>query len=34
MTRTDKRSVVPRFKVGDKVRVKPGVGDPDFPDPA
>ena len=22
----------PRFKVGDKVRVKPGVSDPDFPD--
>jgi hypothetical protein len=32
MTRTDKGSVVPRFKVGDKVRVKPGVNDPDFPD--
>jgi hypothetical protein len=25
-------SVTPRFKVGDKVRVKPGVNDPDFPD--
>ena len=24
--------VIPRFKVGDKVRVKPGVNDPDFPD--
>ena len=32
MTRTDERSVVPRFKVGDKVRVKPGVNAPDFPD--
>jgi hypothetical protein len=32
MTRTDKGSVVPRFKVGDKVRVRPGVNDPDFPD--
>ena len=32
MTRTDKGSVVPRFKVGDKVRVKPGVSDPDFGD--
>ena len=32
MTRTDKRSVVPHFQVGDKVRVKPGVIDPDFPD--
>ncbi len=32
MARRDKESVVPRFKVGDKVRVKPGVSDPDFPD--
>lgn len=32
MTHTDKESVAPRFKVGDKVRVKPGVSDPDFPD--
>lgn len=32
MTRSDKRSVVPHFQVGDKVRVKPGVIDPDFPD--
>ena len=32
MTCTDKGSVVRRFKVGDKVRVKPGVNDPDFPD--
>ena len=24
--------MAPRFKVGDKVRVKPGVNDPDFPD--
>ena len=28
MTRTDEGSVVPRFRVGDKVRVKPGVNDP------
>ncbi len=32
MTHANKGSVVPRFKVGDKVRVKPGVSDPDFPD--
>ncbi len=32
MTRMDKGSVVPRFQVGDKIRVKPGVTDPDFPD--
>src|SRR4051794_3429921 len=32
MTRTNKGSIRPRFKVGDKVRVKPGVNDPDFPD--
>src|SRR5947209_18974415 len=32
MAHTDKGSVVPRFKVGEKVRVKPGVSDPDFPD--
>ena len=32
MTRVDKGSVVPRFQVGDKIRVKPGVTDPDFPD--
>lgn len=32
MAHTDKGSVGPRFKVGDKVRVKPGVSDPDFPD--
>src|SRR5215212_3200167 len=25
-------SATPRFKVGDKVRVRPGVKDPDFPD--
>jgi hypothetical protein len=32
MAQTKKGSVVPRFQVGDKVRVKPGVSDPDFPD--
>jgi hypothetical protein len=32
MKRTDKGSVVPRFKVGDKVRAKPGVNDLDYPD--
>ena len=32
MTRTDKGSGIPRFKVGDKVRVKPGVNDSVFPD--
>src|SRR4051794_10231944 len=32
MTRTNKGSIRPRFKVGDKVRVKPGVNDPDYPD--
>ena len=32
MSRTDKRQVAPRFKVGDKVRAKPGATDPDFPD--
>jgi hypothetical protein len=32
MTHSKKRSASPRFKVGDKVRVKPGVKDPDFPD--
>src|SRR4051794_10670618 len=32
MRRTNKGSVAHRFKVGDKVRVKPGVNDPDFPD--
>jgi hypothetical protein len=29
---TKKGPVTPRFKVGDQIRVKPGVGDPDFPD--
>ena len=29
---TKKGSGIPRFKVGDKVRVKQGVSDPDFPD--
>src|SRR4051794_15272903 len=32
MSHTKKRSDTPRFRVGDKVRVKPGVSDPDFPD--
>src|SRR4051794_30082723 len=32
MARTKKGSVNSRFQVGDKVRVKPGVGDPDYPD--
>jgi hypothetical protein len=31
MSRTEE-SATPRFKVGDKVRVKSGVSDPDFPD--
>ena len=32
MTHTKNKSGSPRFKVGDKVRVKHGVIDPDFPD--
>jgi Calcium binding len=32
MAHTKSESVDPRFQVGDKVRVKPGVSDPDFPD--
>ena len=32
MAHTKKGSVNPRFQVGDKVRVKPGISDPDFPD--
>src|SRR5208283_446106 len=32
MDRTENKSGSPRFKVGDKVRVKSGVSDPDFPD--
>ena len=32
MSHTKSKSGSPRFKVGDKVRVKPGVSDPDFPD--
>ncbi len=32
MSRTKRESPVPRFKVGDKVRVKPGVIDLNFPD--
>ena len=32
MDRTENKSGAPRFQVGDKVRVKPGVPDPEFPD--
>ena len=32
MTHSKKGSARTRFKVGDKIRVKPGVKDPDFPD--
>ncbi len=32
MARTKRGSAIPYFKVGDKIRVKPGVSDPDFPD--
>ena len=32
MSHTKNKSGSPRFKVGDKVRVKHGVIDPDFPD--
>jgi hypothetical protein len=32
MSRTKKGSPVPRFTIGDRVRVKSGVKDPDFPD--
>ena len=32
MSRRKQESAIPRFKVGDKVRVKSGVNDPDFPD--
>ena len=32
MDRTKNKSDTPRFQVGNKVRVKPGVSDPDFPD--
>ena len=32
MSHTKNRSDTPRFQVGDKVRVKSGVIDPDFPD--
>src|SRR5271157_4553697 len=32
MSHTKNKSGSPRFQVGDKVRVKPGVSDPDFPD--
>ena len=32
MSHTKKRSDTPRFQVGDKVRVKSGLIDPDFPD--
>jgi hypothetical protein len=32
MSRTKKASAIPRFKIGDKVRVRSGVIDPDFSD--
>ena len=32
MDRTENKSDTPRFEVGNKVRVKSGVSDPDFPD--
>ena len=32
MSHTKNKSGSPRFQVGNKVRVKPGVSDPDFPD--
>jgi hypothetical protein len=32
MAHTDKGSVIPRFEPGDKVRVRHGVRDHDFPD--
>ena len=32
MDRPENKSDTPRFEVGNKVRVKPGVSDPDFPD--
>src|SRR5258707_58329 len=32
MSHTKNKPGSPRFKVGDKVRVKAGVSDPDFPD--
>lgn len=32
MSHTIEGSAIPLFKVGDKVRVKSGVNDPDFPD--
>src|SRR5436190_6663684 len=32
MSRRNRALAVPRFKVGDKVRVRSGVSDPDFPD--
>ena len=32
MSHTKKGAAIPRFKVGDKVRVKSGMSDPDYPD--
>src|SRR5271166_4212095 len=32
MTQKKRGSVNPRFKIGDKVRVKPGISDPLFPE--
>ncbi len=32
MSQRKRGSVNPRFQVGDKVRVKPGISDPDLPD--
>ena len=35
MSQQEKRiRLIPRFKVGDKVRVKPGISDPIFPEHA
>ncbi len=32
MSHSKRGSAIPCFKIGDKVRVKPDVSDPDFPD--
>ncbi len=32
MSHTKKGADIPRFKIGDKVRVKSGVSEPDYPD--
>jgi len=32
MSRSKEASAIPRFKLGEKVRIKSGVSDPDFPD--